>query len=145
MVRFLKDRTGISKGTVILMVFAIIIASVLYYRFFVIRKPAEFTVDAPSSFDLETGEDTQMEVTVTSKGGFRAAVSLSISGVPSGVTAKFEPSSVTPPADGRVTSILTFTVPASVATQENLRLTLQASSGGITKEKTIIVRIVNYR
>jgi len=76
----------------------------------------DFTISAsPSSLTIAQGQSGTSTITVTSVGGFTDAIALSISGVPSGVTATFDPTSVSPPSGGSATSTLTLAVSASAA------------------------------
>jgi hypothetical protein len=76
----------------------------------------DFTIAAsPSSLSVVQGASATSTVTVTSVNSFSAAVSLSCSGLPAGVTCGFSPSSVTPAANGSATSTLTVTASSSAA------------------------------
>ena len=70
---------------------------------------------SPSSVSVNPGASVTSTVTVTSLNGFNAAVALSASGLPSGVTASFSPTSVTPASGGSATSTLTLTASTSAA------------------------------
>ena len=63
----------------------------------------------PSSQNIIAGNSATYTATVTAVNGFNSAVNLSVSGLPSGATASFEPSSLTSP--GR--STLSISTPAS--------------------------------
>jgi hypothetical protein len=77
----------------------------------------DFTLScAPSSLSIAQGGSGNSTCTVTSQNGFNSAVSLSCSGLPSGATCSFVPSSVTPPGNGSTTSALTVNVAGSTAT-----------------------------
>jgi len=105
---------------------------------------ASFTVSASPSSQTVTIPPQQQPtytVTVTSMGGFNSPVTLSVSGLPSGVTASFDPSSVTPPSGGSVTSTLTITVPETTSSG-TYPLTISGTSGAntATTTATLIVR-----
>jgi Big-like domain-containing protein/immune inhibitor InhA-like protein len=77
----------------------------------------DFSVGAsPSSVSVTQGSSATSTVTVTSLNGFNGAVTLSASGLPSGVSASFSPASVTPPANGSAASTLTLTASATATT-----------------------------
>ena len=62
---------------------------------------------------IQQGSTVTIEVTVASTGDFAGALSLSCAQLPSGVTATFDPASVTLTAGGEVSSTLTLTVSAT--------------------------------
>jgi subtilase family serine protease len=84
---------------------------------------------SPSSGYLFTGQSGYAVVTTTGSGGFNSAVSLSVSGVPSGVTSSFSPASIAAPGSG--TSDLNLSVSRS-ARHGTYPLTITASGGGKT-------------
>ncbi len=95
---------------------------------------ADFTLGAPASVTVPQGSSVPISVTSTVSSGFFAPVSLSISGLPTGVTAVFSPSTF--PAPGSGTSTLTFTAAASAAAG-SYAVTITASGGGITHSVTV--------
>jgi hypothetical protein len=102
---------------------------------------ADFTVGAlPSSVTITQGGSGTSTVRVTSLGGFNSAVTLDASGLPSGVTAAFDPDPVTPPASGNVTSTLTLTA-SGTATIGTARVTITGTSGSLTHTATITIRV----
>lgn len=77
----------------------------------------DFSVScSPSSLSVSQGASTTSTCTVTSTNGYSSAVSLSCSGLPSGSSCSFSPSSVTPPSNGSANSTLTVTASGSAAT-----------------------------
>src|SRR5437870_7992363 len=101
----------------------------------------DYTIGAsPSSLTITQGGNGTSTITVTSLNGFNAATSLSASGLPSGVTAAFSPNPVTPPANGSVTSTLTFTA-SSTATTGTSTVTVTGTSGSITQSTTITLTV----
>jgi len=84
----------------------------------------------PTSLTLTQGNQGTSTVTVTSQNGFNSAVSLTVSGCPTGASCSFNPTSVTPPSNGSVTSILT--VNAGTATPNTYTLTITGTSGSLT-------------
>src|SRR5262249_12843771 len=95
---------------------------------------------APTSLSLTQGASGNDTITVTSLNGFSAATSLSASGLPSGVTASFAPTSVTPAANGSATSTLTLTA-ASTATTGSATVTITGTSGSTTHTATLALTI----
>ncbi len=102
----------------------------------------DFSVGAsPSSVSVTQGSSANSTITVTSLNGFNGAVSLSASGLPSGVSASFSINPVTPPANGSATSTLTLTASAT-ATTGAATISVTGTSGG-TSHSTSISLTVN--
>jgi hypothetical protein len=78
----------------------------------------------PSSQSVAAGGNTTYTVTVTGSNGFSGTVKLGVSGLPSGVTGSFNPSSVA----GSGSSTLTITAGANAAA-ETITATLTGTSG----------------
>jgi len=96
-----------------------------------------FNVSAsPSSVTVQQGSNATSTITVTSVNGFNSATTLTASGLPNGVTAAFNPNPVTPPANGNVTSTLTFTASGS-ATTGTSTVTVTGTSGSLVQTTTI--------
>jgi len=75
---------------------------------------ADFTIaDSPTSLSLTQGTSGNSTITTTVSGGFNSAVALSASGLPSGATATFSPSSIAAPGSG--TSTLTIATSSTTA------------------------------
>ena len=96
---------------------------------------AGFTL-APSAPTLSVtqGSSTTDTITVTDKGGFTGSVTLSASGLPSGVTATFG----TNPTTG--SSVVTFAASSS-ATTGNATVTINGVSGTTTASTTIALTV----
>jgi hypothetical protein len=102
-----------------------------------------FSVSAsPSSVSVQQGTNATSTITVTSQNGFNSATTLSVSGLPSGVTAAFSTNPVTPPANGSATSTLTFTA-SSTATTGTSTVTITGSSGTTTATTTISLTVTS--
>jgi hypothetical protein len=102
-----------------------------------------FSVSAsPSSVSVQQGTNATSTVTVTSQNGFNSATTLSVSGLPSGVTAAFSTNPVTPPANGSATSTLTFTA-SSTATTGTSTVTITGTSGTTTATTTISLTVTS--
>ncbi|GAB3788615.1 hypothetical protein GCM10028797_22690 [Dyella agri] len=70
---------------------------------------------SPASLGVSQGSQATDMITVSSLNGFNSPVSLSISGLPAGVTATFSPVSLVPAGNGSATSTLTLSAgPAAV-------------------------------
>jgi hypothetical protein len=99
------------------------------------------TVSAsPSAVTVTQGSNATSTVTVTSQNGFSSATTLSATGLPSGVTAAFSPNPVTPPANGTVTSLLTFTA-TSTASTGTYNVTVTGTSGTTTANTVITLTV----
>ncbi len=97
---------------------------------------------SPSSVSVQQGASANTTITVTSTNSFNSAVSLSASGLPSGVTASFSPSSVTPPANGSATSTLTFTASATASTG-TFSVTVTGTSGSTSHSATVSLTVTS--
>ena len=87
---------------------------------------------SPTAGYLDRGQSGYAVVTVTASGGFDSAVALSATGIPSGVTGSFSPTSVT----GSGTSDFTLTVSRSAPTG-TYPITITGKSGSTTKTTTL--------
>ena len=102
-----------------------------------ISAPAQpdFSLSAsPSSVSVVQGNSANSTITVTDTGGFTGSVTLSASGLPSGVTASFG----TNPATS--TSAVTFTA-SSTATLGTATVTITGTSGTLTHTTTISLTV----
>ena len=93
----------------------------------------------PSSVSFAVGSSASVNVTTTGTGGFSAAVSLTVSGLPAGVTGTFVPESVPAPGSGSATLTLASSVSATPGTYA---ATVTASGGGLTRTAPVSVTIV---
>lgn len=89
---------------------------------------------------LLQGESNTVNINVHSLANFTSSVSLSISGVPSGVSASFSQSSITPPANGTSSSTLTIS-PSTSANAGTYTLTITGTSGHLSRSKTMALVI----
>jgi chitinase len=102
-----------------------------------------FTLSAsPGSLSFAQGGSGSTTITVNSLNGFDSAVTLSASGLPSGVTASFSPSSVTPSSDGSATATLTLTANSTAATG-SANLTITGAGGGLTETTTTALTVTS--
>ena len=95
----------------------------------------DFSLSAsPNSLTVVQGANGQSTITVNPVNGFSSSVSLSASGLPSGVTAAFNPSSTT------TTSTLTLSASSTAATG-TATVTVTGTSGSLTHNTTISLTV----
>src|SRR3989442_1418731 len=100
-----------------------------------VNPKRNFTLSAsPSSLSITQGASGASTITVTPQNGFNGNVSLSASGLPSGVTPSFNPSTTAS------TSTLTLTASGTAATG-TVTVTLTGTSGSLTKTTTITLTV----
>ena len=92
----------------------------------------------PTSVSFAAGTSANVTVTTTGSGGFSAVVSLSVSGLPAGVTGTFVPQSVPAPGSGTATLALASS-PSTVPGTYSAGVT--ASGGGVTRTAPFSVTI----
>ncbi|MFZ0798035.1 MAG: choice-of-anchor D domain-containing protein [Terriglobales bacterium] len=94
-----------------------------------------FTLSAnPNSVTITQGGSGTSTITITPEDGFTGNVSLSASGLPTGVTAGFSPNPAT------TTSTLTLTASASAATG-TVTVTITGTSGSLTNSTTLSLTV----
>ncbi len=99
----------------------------------------DFSLSAsPTSLSVTQGSSGSTTISTSVTGGFNSAISLSASGLPSGVTASFNPSSIGAPGSGN--STLTFSA-SSTATTGTTNVTVTASGGGVTHTTTVALTV----
>lgn len=77
-------------------------------------SPQDFSVAvSPGSFTVAAGQNVTTTISITPANGFSSSVSFSCSGLPSGASCNFSPSTVTPP--GAASTTLTVTTAATTA------------------------------
>ena len=109
-------------------------------EFTVTVSAASFTLmPSPIGASVNVGSSTSFTLTVASVNGFNSAVAMSVSGLPTGVTASFSPASV---AGGSGSSTLTVNV-ASTATAGTSVLAVTGTSGNITQTQTVTLAVAN--
>ena len=94
-----------------------------------------YTLSA-TSVSIVQGSSGSSTVTSTVEDGFDSAVTLSVSGLPTGVTYTFTPTSIT----GSGTSSLALTVPAATATG-SYTVTVSGTGGSITQTTTFTLTV----
>jgi subtilase family serine protease len=100
--------------------------------------PAFTLAASPTSVSVVQGASGTSTITTAVSGGFDSAVALSASGLPTGVTAAFSPTSIAAPGSG--TSKLTLTVASTAATGTST-ITITGTGGGITHTATVSLTI----
>jgi len=104
----------------------------------VVPAPSFTLTASPTSATLASG-NVAVALTTAVQNGFKAAVTLSATGLPKGVTAKFVPASVASPGSG--SSTLTITVASGAATGP-ASLTITAAGEGVTKTQSFALTVV---
>ena len=94
---------------------------------------------SPTSGYLEQGQSGYAVVTTTVSGGFDAAVALSATGIPTGVTGSFSPTSIGAPGSG--SSDFTLTVARNAPTG-TYPITITGTSGGVSHSTTLTFEVV---
>jgi GH35 family endo-1,4-beta-xylanase len=99
---------------------------------------ANFTLSAsPANLTINQGASGVSTITITRSGGFSSGVTLSASGLPSGVTATFNPATTTTTG---TSSALTLNV-SSAATAGMTSITITGAGGGLTRTTTVILTV----
>ena len=93
---------------------------------------------SPASITVSRGKSGTSTITSTLSGGFDSAIALSASGVPSGVTATFQPTSIAAPGSG--TSTLTLAV-GSNASRGTHTITITGTGGGKTNTTKVSLTV----
>ena len=94
--------------------------------------------DNPTAVTVAAGGSGQSTVTAAISGGFNAAISLSASGLPTGVTASFNPTSIAAPGSG--SSTLTLSA-ASGAAAGSYTITISGTGGGLTETTSVSLTV----
>jgi uncharacterized membrane protein len=96
------------------------------------------TTLASTGLAVVAGKSAQTKLSFTGQNAFNSAVTLSISGLPKGVTATFSPSTIAAPGTG--TSTLTLAAAAGTAAGTST-LTVTATGGGVTKTLSLTLTV----
>lgn len=98
---------------------------------------ADFSLSAnPNSLTIKQGDSDQSTITVNPQNGFNSKVTLSASGLPSGVTAAFNPNPT------KTTSTLTITVGSGAATGTST-ITITGKSGSLSHQTTLQLTVTS--
>jgi phospholipase C len=100
--------------------------------------PSFTLTPSPSSVTVQQGASGTSSITAAVSGGFNNAIALSASGLPSGVTAGFNPSSIAAPGSGSSTLTLTVGSSAAVGTYS---ITVTGTGGGVTQTTTVSLTV----
>jgi pseudomonalisin len=114
--------------------------AVLINNFGATASPAFAISVSPTSASVVQGSGGSATVTSTVSGGFSAAVSLSATGQPTGVTVGFSPTSFAAPGSG--TSTMSITVGSTVATG-TYPITVTGTSGATTHNVTFSLTVTS--
>ena len=90
------------------------------------------------SLTVKRGSTGTATVSVAPQGSFQSAVSLSVTGMPAGVTVKLTPSSFSAPGTGSSTLQITASTQAAVG---NFTLQVKGTGGGITKSAPLALSV----
>jgi subtilase family serine protease len=100
---------------------------------------ASFTLSAsPTAVSAAQGGKVTSKITAAISGGFDAAIALTASGQPTGVTVAFNPATIAAPGAGTV--IVGFTV-ASTTTPGVYPITVKGTGGGVTATTTVTLTV----
>ena len=105
----------------------------------VVNAPALAMTLSSSFIDVAAGSSGTTKITMTKSGAFNAAVALSVSGVPNGITIQCSPTSFAAPGAG--TSTLTAAVVATMA-GGTYPVTVTATGGGMTKTALVAINVL---
>jgi kumamolisin len=97
-----------------------------------------FLSASPSSLTVDQSSSGSTSITSTVSGSFDSAISLSASGLPSGVTASFSPTSIAAPGSG--SSKVTFTVSRHASTGTHT-ISITGTGGGLTETTTVSLTV----
>lgn len=104
----------------------------------VVQGPADFSISAtPSSQTVTQGNGTTYTATIGALNGFTGTASLSVSGLPTGATGSFRPTSVTGSGSSTLTVSTATTTPAGTYT-----LTITGVDGSLSHSATVTL-VVN--
>jgi hypothetical protein len=105
----------------------------------VVNAPPLTMTLSSSTIDVAAGASGSVTVTTAKNSAFNAAVSLSVSGVPAGVTVKFSSASIQAPGAG--TSTLTATIPVTMP-GGTYAVTVMATGGGAIKTALLALNVL---
>jgi len=104
-----------------------------------VTGPSSFTISAsPSSVTVADGSQGSSTISTTAMNGFNSSIALSASGLPTGVTVAFNPTSIAAPGTG--SSTMTIMVGSSVAAG-SYPITVTGSGGGVQQSTTVTLTV----
>src|SRR5258708_6710079 len=92
-----------------------------------------------TSLSVAAGASTTLTLTSTPNSTFSAAITLTVTGLPTGVTAQFLPASIIAAPGAGVTTV-TFSAASSVTVKSYL-IVVAASGGGLTQKQTLTMNV----
>src|SRR5208337_5622330 len=99
-----------------------------------------FTISAsPPSLSIQQGNQGTSALTTTVSGGFNSASSLSASGMPTGTTVSFNPSTIAAPSSGN--STMTITVGSSTPAG-TYPITVTGNGAGVQQNTTVTLTVI---
>ncbi|MGO4209965.1 SMP-30/gluconolactonase/LRE family protein [Terriglobus sp. 2YAB30_2] len=99
----------------------------------IVQGPSNFSISAtPSSQTVTQGNSTTYTTSISAVNGFTGTTSLSVSGLPTGATASFSPTSVAGSGSSTLTVSTATTTPVGTYT-----LTITGTSGSLTHSATV--------
>ncbi|MDE3099205.1 MAG: RICIN domain-containing protein [Verrucomicrobiota bacterium] len=102
-----------------------------------LQNNPDFSISAsPSSQTVTAGNGTTYTTSISALNGFSGAVSLGVSGLPSGASASFSPSSISTSGNSTLTVSTASTTPAGT-----YNLTITGSSGSLTHSTTVSLTV----
>lgn len=104
------------------------------------QTPDFIVSTSPSTLSVAQGGSGTSKISTTVAGGFNSSIALSVSGLPSGVTASLSPTSIAAPGNG--SSTITFNASSTAATG-NFNVTVTATGGSITHTATIALSVTS--
>jgi hypothetical protein len=100
---------------------------------------ADFTIgSSPGAISVVQGTSGTSTISTTKSGTFNSAISLSASGLPSGATASFSPTSIAAPGTGSSTATITTSASTPAGTYT---VTVTGTGGGLTHTTTITLTV----
>jgi len=98
-----------------------------------------FAISAsPTSVSVAQGSNGSSTITTTVSGGFNAAVALTASGQPTGVTVTFSPTSIAAPGSGSSTMSIAV---ASTTAAGTYTITVTGTGGGVTQNTSVSLTV----
>lgn len=104
----------------------------------VVAPTFSFTT-SPASTTVSAGGLTTLKLTSTAGAGFNSAIAFSATGLPTGVTASFSPSTIAAPGNGSTTMTLTGSSSALAGTYNAL---VTAKGASITNTQTVSLTVI---
>ncbi len=104
--------------------------------------PTFALTSSATSISVAAGASRSVTVTTTPNATFNAAITLTVSGLPAGVTVQILPASVVPAPGARATT-MTFSAASNVVARA-YPVTISATGGGVTQTQTVTVNVPGF-